>query len=726
MRFPTVKQYDEMDCGPACLQIICKYYGKKIPLQYLREQCGTDKTGSSMLGIKNGATKIGLTATGIQIDLNEIEETILPCIAYWNQSHFIVIYKIENEKIYVSDPAHGLLTYTKKDFLKLWSINNKNGYLLLIENTWEFEHKVLPKENSNSNLWKQNILTIIKDSKKSIYKSFGILICVAILQLCFPIITQQLVDKGIHKKNVSVLLILLLAQLVLFIGKTIAEIFNNYIILKFGNKINITLISSFFKKLFKLPLQYFDLKRSGDILQRINDHSRIENFITNSVLTIFLSVLSLVIYSAVLLYYNIFIFLVFVVATSIYIYWFTYFLRKRAILDYKSFSKLAQRQEKNIELIQGMIDIKLNKAASKKEKEWESLQREVFDISHASTKISQWQYSGAKIINEVKNIVITFLAAYLVINNQISLGTMLAISYIVGQLNIPITNMVNFIQEYQDANLSSKRIQDIHYKEDEGQNMEIIRNFEYLNDDINLNNFSFSFHPNEVKILKNITLQIPSKKVTAIVGKSGCGKSTLLKILLKYYGFEQNKITIGDVPFEHIGFDCWRTMVSTVMQDSYIFSDTIANNICLGYAEVNKDKLLQVLVATQLIEYVYNLPLKENTKIGPNGMQISGGEKQRILLARALYKNSTYLFLDEATSSLDAITENNIYKNIYEDNIINSKTIVIVAHRLSTIKNADHIIVMDKGSIVETGTHEKLMNNKSTYFNLVQHQFENN
>jgi ATP-binding cassette, subfamily B, bacterial len=435
--------------------------------------------------------------------------------------------------------------------------------------------------------------------------------------------------------------------------------------------------------------------------------------------------LSLVIYASVLLYYNWSIFLVFFIATIIYIQWFTFFLRKRAILDYKSFSKLAQRQEKNIELIQGMVDIKLNNAAEKKRLEWESLQKEVFDISYASTKISQWQFSGAKIINEIKNIIITFLAAYLVVNNQITIGEMLAISFIAGQLNIPISNIVNFIQEYQDATLSAKRIQDIHYKKDEGSNMEITRHFEYLNNVIHVHNFSFSFNEtdNNKSILKNLTFTIPAKKVTAIVGKSGCGKSTLLKVLLKYYEFEKEKITIGDVPFEHIAFDTWRIMVSTVMQDSYIFSDTIANNICLGQNTIDKEKLRKVMLIAQLFEFVYTLPLKENTKVGPNGMQISGGEKQRLLIARALYKNSTYLFLDEATSSLDALTESQIMKGIFDNNEYH-KTIIIVAHRLSTIKNADHIIVMDKGTIVETGTHDDLMKNKSNYYNLVQHQYD--
>jgi ATP-binding cassette, subfamily B, bacterial len=721
-KFPSARQLEQMDCGPTCLQIICQYYGVEYDLQHFRDLCGTAKSGSSMLGMYEAAKLLEMDASGIQIGFEDLDEDLFPCVAYWNQNHFVVLYKIEGGLVYISDPAHGLITYKKAEFLKLWSIDGSNGFLLTLFPKTDFftkheQAKIKDKKNAL-----HFFFNAIKEHKKSIYISGLILVLIALLQLSFPIITQRLVDDGIYNKSLSTILILLLAQFLFFIGRTIGEIVNTYLLLKAGNLINLKLISLFLQKLFKLPLSYFDVKRSGDILQRISDHSRIEYFITHGAVSIFIAAINILILGSVMLWYNLYIFLVFLFLTIVYIIWFTHFMKQRALLDYKNFSKLSERQEKNIEIIYGMTEIKLNNAGNKKQAEWAALQKDIFNLNFQSLKLNQYQFTGARIINELKNIGTTFLAAYFVVKGQLTLGEMLALSYIVGQLNSPVSSILDFIQQYQDATLSAKRIQEIHVKSNEGIGLPINEEISYINSDISFDNVSFSYNKltGTKPTLKNLSFTIPQYKTTAIVGKSGCGKTTLLKVLLKFYDDYTGDVTIGRTNFNVLNHNMWRNMCGTVMQDSYIFNDTITNNICLIGSEIDVDRLKNAIAVTNLNQLLKKLPLGLQTKIGANGLQLSGGEKQRVLLARAIYKTSPYLFLDEATSSLDAITETNIVENLQK--VFKDKTVIIIAHRLSTIKNADQVIVMDEGIIVEKGTPQELYNKKMYYYNLVKNQ----
>lgn len=725
-KFPSARQYDEMDCGPTCLQIICRYYKKKYSLDYLRKLCNTTRAGSSMLGLQEAAAKLRFDPTAIRIAYHEIDNDMLPCIAYWNQRHFVVIYKITNDKIYVSDPAHGLLTYNKKDFLDFWSADGENGILLHLDLEDDFFDTPVEEKYRPPAYGFKKLAGYLGEHKKTVISVFAFLLIMGVFQLAFPFITENLVDRGINQKQLNYIYVLLLAQFAFFLGRTMAEVFNTYSLLKLGTRLNIKLVSEFFNKLFRLPLGFFDIKMSGDILQRINDHSRIEYFLTHGALNIFLSFITMVIFGGVLFWYSPLIFIVFIVGSVLYVAWFRYFMKKKAELDYKNFSKLAERQEKNLEMIFGMPEIKLNNAGDKKHRQWQQLQEEVFQLNYRTLKITQWQQTGARILNEVKNIAITFLSAYLVLDDSISLGKMMSISYISGQLNAPVSSLLDFLQQYQDAQLSSQRVNEIHHKEDESNQVQEPYGTTPGTGDIVLSNVSFRYEKSSYVpyVLKNISLTIKRNRITAIVGQSGCGKTTLLKLLLKFYEPDEGAITVGEVPFANIPHNEWRKHCGTVLQDAYIFSETIAENITLAADTPDDAQLKRALKIANLVTLIDDLPLGLNTKIGSNGMQLSGGEKQRVLIARAVYNNPAFVFFDEATSALDAVNERQIVNNL--GSFFENKTVVIIAHRLSTVQHADNIIVLDKGEVVETGTHQQLVALKGFYHTLVKNQLELN
>ena len=726
-KFPSARQYDEMDCGPTCLQIICRYYKKKYSLDYLRKLCNTTRLGSSMLGLQEAATKLHFEPTAIRIAFHEVDNDMLPCIAYWNQKHFVVIYKVSEEKVWVSDPAHGLITYNIKDFLEFWSADGENGILLLLEPEDDFEEIPVEEKYRPPAYGFKKLAGYLKEYKKTVVTVLALLLLTGVFQLAFPFITERLVDRGINQKQIDYIYLLLIAQFCFFLGRTMAEVFNTYSLLKLGTRLNIRLVSEFFNKLFRLPLGFFDIKMSGDILQRINDHSRIEFFLTHGALNIFLSFLTMLIFGGVLFWYSPLIFTVFLVGSLLYIAWFRYFMKKKAELDYKNFSKLAERQEKNLEMIFGMPEIKLNNAGDKKHRQWQQLQEEVFQLNYKTLKVTQWQQTGARIINEIKNISITFLTAYLVVKQPgFTLGMMMSISYISGQLNAPVAGLLDFLQQYQDAQLSSQRVNEIHHKEDESAQVQLPAAVTPPEGDIILNNVSFRYEKSSYApyVLKNISLTIKRNTITAIVGQSGCGKTTLLKLLLKFYEADEGTITIGDVPFSHIPHNEWRSHCGTVMQDAYIFSETISENITLAAEQPDEKQLKKAIRIANLGTLMNDLPLGLATRIGSNGMQLSGGEKQRILIARAVYNNPAFVFFDEATSSLDAVNERQIVNNLGQ--FFENKTVLIIAHRLSTVQHADQIIVLDKGEVVETGTHQELVGLKGFYHTLVKNQLELN
>lgn len=723
-KFPNYIQTDAMTCGPTCIRIISSYYGKKYSLVDLVKICNTSREGSSLLSISESSEKIGFRTLGVKASFTKlVEDAPLPCVAHWDHYHFVVIYKIKKNIVYISDPAHGLLKYTKDEFMKNWaSDGNDEGVLLLLEPSTDFY-----AENTDIKIEKSRnisfLFSYLKSHRKAIIQLAIGLFAGSILQLIFPFLTQSIIDIGVQNRDIKFIYLILFAQLMVFFGRTTIEIIRNYILMHVSSRINISLVSDFFAKLMKLPISYFDTKMTGDIMQRINDNHRIEQFLTGSSLNTLFSAFNFVIFSGVLAFYNLKIFTVFLIGTLFYFLWITFFLKRRADLDYKYFNQSSQNQSKVVELISGMQEIKLHNAERQKRWQWEVLQVKLFKINLKGLSLTTAQNSGSSLINELKNIIITFLAAKLVLDGQVTLGMMLSISYITGQLNAPVMEMVGFVQHWQDAKLSLERLSEIHCKEDEEPlNSELTNEIE-RNSSFQFQNVFFKYEGvGNNNVLKDLSVIIPANKITAIVGSSGSGKTTLLKLLLKFYNPSEGVINLESINLKNISSKAWRDKCGVVMQEGYIFNDTIANNIAVGVDEIDKKKLKHAVFVANIKEFIDNLPLGYNTKIGMEGVGISTGQKQRILIARAVYKNPDYLFFDEATSALDSNNEKVIMNNLNE--FFKNKTVVVIAHRLSTVKNADQIIVLDKGQIIEKGNHTELTALRGAYYELVKNQLE--
>ncbi len=723
-KFPFYKQPDFKDCGPTCLKIISKYYNKNISVQELRALSETTREGSSLLSLSQSAENIGLRTLSVKISLESLSEVNLPCILHWNKNHFVVLYKIKKDKFYISDPAHGLLKYTRKEFLEYWIGKNateetEEGIVLLLETSPKFYQTEFEKEER---LGFKFLSHYIFKYKKFLWQLVIGLLAGSLLQLVVPFLTQSVVDVGIRNQDINFIYLILIAQLFLFLGRTGIEVIRSWILLHLSTRINISLVSDFFIKLMALPISFFDIRMTGDILQRINDHRRIERILTTSSLNVLFSMFNLLIFGFVLAYYSWQIFAIFFIGSLLYFGWIFLFLKKRKDLDYKRFSQVSQEQSKVIELINGMQEIKLHNAEKQKRWGWEYMQASLFKISIENLSLEQYQNVGSGFINELKNILITILSALLVIEGEITLGMMLAISYIVGQLNSPIAQLIEFIREVQDARISLDRLAEIHNKKDEEQ-LDVEKTNEIPhNSDLDIKNISFRYTGSSEPVLKNLDLQIPANKITAIVGVSGSGKTTLMKMLLKFYPPDEGEIRIGNFDLENVYQKTWRNKCGVVMQEGYIFDDTIAHNIAVGVDHIDKKKLSHAVDVANIKTFIETLPLNYNTKIGLEGMGLSTGQKQRLLIARAVYKNPDYLFFDEATSALDANNEKTIMKKL--NTFFLDKTVVVIAHRLSTVKNAHQIVVLDNGKISEIGNHRELVALKGQYFDLVKNQLE--
>lgn len=750
--FPFYTQADAKDCGPTCLKIIAKHYGKLLNIQTLRQLSETTREGSNLLNLSDAGESLGFRTLGVKLNVEKLLEAPLPCILHWNANHYVVLYKIKStkskvEKIYISDPGFGLVEYTQEEFLKRWIGNNadettQEGIALLVEPTPKFYSPLSPKggiEDGDEKGYGFGFLSRYVWQ----YKSFVIqliigLLAGSILQLIFPFLTQSVVDVGIQNQNIHFIYMVLAAQLFLFFGKTALELIRSWIILHLSTRINISLISDFFIKLMNLPISYFDVRMTGDIMQRINDHHRIERILTTSSLSVLFSVVNMFIMGGVLAYYNLKIFAVFFVGSFLYFLWVILFLKRREVLDYKRFSEVSQEQSKVIELINGMQEIKLHNAEKQKRWGWEYIQARLFKVSMKSLVLEQTQGIGSNFINELKNIIIIFLSAKLVIDGSITLGMMMAITSIVGGLNGPIIQLIGFIREWQDAKISLARLSEIHDKEDETQNEnEKVRDIPE-DCDVVIKDLNFRYIGSDVNVLENLNLVIPANKVTAIVGTSGSGKTTLMKLLLKFYEPNKGEIvlssprnqnekvaaisSISGLKLENISQKAWRTHIGSVMQEGFIFNDTIANNIAIGQDIIDKERLQYAADVANIKEFIENYPLRYNTKIGQEGVGMSTGQKQRLLIARAVYKNPEMLFFDEATSALDANNEKEIMEKL--DVFFKNKTVVVIAHRLSTVMNADQIVVLEKGKIIEIGTHQELVGLKGSYFKLVKNQLQ--
>lgn len=719
-------QHDSTDCGPTCLRIIADYYGKDFSLEYLREQSFIGKDGVSLLNTKILAEKLGFETISVKLDTQTlIDEKLLPCILHWNQSHFVVLYNIKknlfNKKLnfYLADPAHGSAILNEEQFKKAWlDAQDDLGVALLLSPSEKFyeQENIATKNKGFSFLWQY-----IHPNKKQLFSLLFFTFFAGCISLLFPFIIQYTVDKGIKNKDISFITLLLFAQLFLLFGQAFTNLIRNFILLKVNTNIGINIISDFLIKLTKLPIRFFDSKSIGDINQRILDHERIEHFLTHNAITTLFGVFNFIIFSAILIYYNILFFIIFIAGSITSISWVWLFMKKRKSINYQRFQVQQQNLDSVLEIISGMSEIKLNNAEQLKINEWKEVQTKLYRINFKGLKIEQWQEIGSFAITQMKNVLLTFLVAKQVIHDQISLGIMLSISYIIGQMNSPLEQLIAFFKQGQDAQISLDRMSEIHnYKNEEIENQVTLIN---KKNDIVLDNISFQYEGEySPYILDNINLTIPNRKVTAIVGASGSGKTTLLKLLLKFYDVTKGNINIGNQNLNDINPNQWREKCGVVMQDGFIFSDTIERNITISDNEINKERLIEACKVSNIFEFIQTLPLGFNTKIGGNGLGVSIGQKQRILIARAIYKNPDFLFFDEATSALDAKNEKEITDNL--NSFFKNKTVIVVAHRLSTVKNADQIIVLENGKIAEIGTHEQLVKNKANYYNLVSNQLE--
>lgn len=735
MRLKFVPQHDFMDCGPACLAMVAGAFGKQIPLQYLREHSFLTKEGVSLLSINDAAERIGMEGTNLLLPLEELRTSTshLPCILHWNQNHFVVLYKIQRnfftgQRVYkIADPGYGLISLSEDKMAKYWVVRENSGVALFLKPTDQFYKLIIPQEPKISIKF---LLKYLKPFKKQLAWLSLLLLFGTITTLVLPLLTQYLIDDGVAKKNVGIITYILLAQLAFFLGNIVIEIFRNWITLKLGARINIQIISEFLKKLLKLPIKFFDTKMMGDFNQRIQDHERIEQFLTSQSLVTFFSITTFSVFFAVLWYYNLLIVSVYITLTAISIMWSLFWLEKRKVLDYVRFQQRSENQESIYEIVNGVTEIKLNQFEDLKREEWEQIQLKLFKTNTRILKVNQIQYFGFEFVNQIKNILVTFLAAYFVVIDTMTLGALLSVSYIIGQMNGPVNQLIAFFRSLQDAKLSLARLNEVqkHPAEEQRSYRPICFNsdvpyFAKINEGIRCEKVSFQYEgPRSPFVLQDNNIHIEEGKVTAIVGASGSGKTTLMKLLLKFYDPTEGVISYNTENILDVSPSSIRKNSGVVMQDGYIFSDTIERNIATGDREIDQHRLEHAVEVANIKSFIDSLPLGFKTKIGSAGNGISGGQKQRILIARAVYKDPHYLFFDEATSALDAENEKIIHNNL--QSFFKGKTVVIIAHRLSTVKNADKIIVLKNGKIVEEGNHTDLVMLRSNYYNLVKNQLE--
>ena len=736
-KFPTYRQLDTMDCGPTCLRIIAAHYGRIWSLRTLRERCHISREGVSLLGISDAAEAVGFRTMGVKLTFAQLcEEAVLPCIVHWRQNHFVVVYRIERRRgkmwVHVSDPASGLLRYTMEQFLKSWiSIRENNagdsdaeaeglGIALLLEPTPKFYEE---KGEEDRRPGFRGMLEYLRPYRQFIVQLLLAMLTGSIISLILPFLTQSVIDTGIGTGDLHFVVVILVAQVVLVLGQMANELIRSWLMLHMTTRVSISLISDFLAKLMRLPISFFDSKMTGDIMQRIGDHSRIQTFLTGSLLSIVMAAVTFVVYSAVMGGYDLRILGIFILGSALYIGWVLLFLRRRRKLDYMRFQEAAANQSSIVQLIAGMQDIKLNGCERQKRWEWERIQARLFNVSVKGLALGQTQQVGGTFIDQIKNVFISFLAAKAVIDGDMTLGMMTAMQYIIGQLNAPISQFIGFVQEAQDAKISLERLGEIHERRDEEDaEGDYIREIP-IGADIEFRNVDFQYNgPHSEKVLDGVSVTIPHDKVTAIVGASGSGKTTMVKMMLGFYEPVSGEVLLGGRRIGDYSPTAWREQCGTVMQEGFIFSDTIADNIGVSDESPDMERVRQAVETANIGDFIDGLPLRYNTKIGAEGNGVSTGQKQRLLIARAAYRNARYLFLDEATNSLDANNEKVIMERL--DTLFRGKTVVIVAHRLSTVRNADNIIMLDRGRVVEQGTHRELTERRGYYYRLVKNQLE--
>jgi ATP-binding cassette, subfamily B, bacterial len=725
MSFPFVKQPDAMDCGPACLKMVSAFYDKSFTLETIRRKCFITREGVSFLGLSEAADSLGFKTIGVRVPFEMLEESVpLPCIVHWRQRHFIVVYKIKNGRIWAADPAIGPVRYDREEFTRNWTSTMAEGkpagMVLIIEPTPALYDQESEHEKTHGFRF---LFKYFRFYGKYVFHLILGLLIGSCIQLIIPFLTQSIIDIGINNSDLGFIYLILFAQLALVIGRMSVEFIRGWLLLHIGTRVNVAIISGFLQKLMSLPIAFFDTKLTGDILQRIEDNSRIEEFLTSASLSILFSFFNLAVFGIVLAIFSPKILALFLTGSVLYILWVSLFMKPRARLDQQRFKQMSLAGNKLINIVNGMQEIKLTQSETSKRWDWERLQAALFGLKIKALSLIQYQSAGATFINEVTNLLITIVAATAVLKGNLTLGAMLAVQFIIGQLNVPVSQIITFFRMSQDARMSLDRLSEVHEMVDEEPEPE--NKVRKLPDkkDIFINNVSFQYEgPHSPYALKDIDLFIGENRTTAIVGPSGSGKTTLLKLLLGFYQPASGDILIGDTRLVNLSLKVWREKTGAVMQDGFLFPETIAANIAPGIDDINEEKLVKASEIANIRGFVESLPMGYNTKVGANGHGLSEGQIQRLLIARVVYKNPDIIIFDEATNSLDANNEKAIVENLA--GFFRGKTVIIVAHRLSTVRNADKIIVMDNGRIAETGTHETLIENNGPYFNLIKNQLE--
>lgn len=727
--FPHYKQNNSSDCGPTSLRMIARHYGLDYSTEMLRKHCHITRHGVNLLGISEAAEYIGFETAGVKVTFEQLaEEGVFPCILHWNQNHFVVCYGIEKckhggFKIHISDPASQRLTYTKEEFERCWigpkTHENSNGVALMLEPGDDFGK--VEDEYRKCNRSMLSFAKYFTPYRSMIGQLLLAMLVGSVIQMILPFLSQAMVDQGINGRNLNIITLILFAQLGFFVATLSIDYIRSWIMLHMNSRIDIQLIADFLIKLTAMPLQFFDSRMTGDILQRIGDHARIKNFLLSNSMRIVFSIINFVVFLAILAYYNALVLAIFVVGNTLYVIWISFFMRYRRELDIKRFNQSAMEQSKMIQLVQGMQDIKLNNCERQKRWEWERIQVRLFQIGLKGLRIGQIQQSGSVFFTQTTHILIYYIAAKSVVEGSMTLGMMMSLTYIIGQVSAPITEFIGFAQSFQDAKISLERLNEIHSQDDEETNIDKKLSTLPQIHDIEIKDLSFSYTGSDRELaLKNISLSIPAHKVTAIVGESGCGKTTLIKLLQGFYEPTHGSIKVGGIMLSDINPHTWRAATGSVMQDSFIFSDTIANNIAVNSDETDEEQMRDAAQMARIDDFVESLPLGYDTIIGMEGKGVSQGQRQRILIARAIYKTPKYIFLDEATNSLDATNEAKIMDNLRQ--FYEGRTVVVSAHRLSTVRDADQIIVMSRGEIVEQGNHDSLLKRRGHYYELVKHQ----
>lgn len=718
------RQFDQMDCGPSCIRMVASAYGKDYPLSYLRSLSHLTREGVSIAGIRDALQQIGLRSATFEMTFEQLREHCpLPAILHWEQNHFVVLYDVRRSRVtgkwkyYVANPAYGKHTFDEEGMAHYW-LNDTKGVVIAIEPTEQFDK--IPEVKQKHSLLRFARKYVWPFKLEMSQSAVGMLLGI-LLSLVTPFLTQTMVDDGIGLRNMSVILSIMVAQMFIFLGSFSMNLISSWVSLYMSTRINIHILSDYLTKLLRLPMTFFETKSVGDYQQRLGDHARLQGFVTYGTLQTFFSIVSVPFYLVIIGWYSPVILGAYLLLTALSTMWMAYFFRRRKALDYEQFKVNSENQNKQFELLQGITDIKLNAYETYKLNEWRELQERQYRMSQKVLRLGQVQETGFALIGQLRNIFITCWIAVEVVNGNLTLGMMMSISAIIGQVNGPLSQLIGFLQQLQDARISLERSEEVHlcHDEDNEAQQQVPADHPL---DIEVCDLSFSYTGSVGNpALSHISLKIPAGSMTAIVGESGSGKTTLMKLLLKFYQPTSGHILLGECDLQQYAAHSVRHASGIVMQDNFLFSDTVLRNICLGEAE-NAEKLAEATHVACLDDYLSRQPLGLRTKVGSEGMGVSGGEKQRIMIARAVYKNPQYLMLDEATSSLDAENERRITEAI--DGRFKGRTRIVIAHRLSTVKNADQIVVLRHGQVVEVGTHAQLIAHKGYYYELIKNQLE--